>query len=411
MAGVLSRRVWMILGLVVVCVGGLLYLNGRRPAPLVRVAQVSRTDLTSVIASNGKVEPVAPSTLRARFDGFVSRVVATEGQSVRRGELLLTLDDTQMRAQLEQARAQLADQQADLRLARAGGRADEMARLTGDLRASEAQRDLLQRQQQALVKLVAEHAATPDELARNRVALERAQADVEHIRKSKEQFELQAELDKERLELSVSHWQAQVKDLQEKVNSARVVAPQSGVLFSLPVRERDFVHTGDLLADLADLHNVRVRAFVDEPELGGLAPGQRVEVTWDALPDRTWTGRTEAVPQQVVARGSRNVGELLCSISNTEMELKPNTTVNIRIQLDERKNVLAVPRSAVEVSGTGRYVYVVEGNQLQRKEVQVGLSTDTQFEIADGLAENDTVALPGDVPLQDGMTVQVDSAQ
>jgi HlyD family secretion protein len=407
----LSRRVLLILGLVVVCVAALLYWNARRPAPLVRVAKVVRADLKSVIASNGKVEPVAPSTMRALFDGFVSRVVATEGKSVRRGELLLTLDDTQVRAQLEQARAQLAAEQANLRAAEAGGRADELARLTGDLRAAQAQRDLLQRQQEALTKLVADRAATPDELEKNRAALERAKADVEHLGKSKEQFEQQAGLDRERLALSVAHWQAQVQDLQEKVNSARVVAPQSGVLFSLPVRENDFVHTGDLLAELADLRNVRVRAFVDEPELGGLKPGQPVEVTWDALPDRVWTGRTESVPQQVVARGSRNVGEVLCSISNTGMELKPNTTVNIRIQLDERKNVLSVPRAAVEISGAERSVYAVDGNRLRRKQVRVGISNDTQFEVVEGLAENETVALPGDVPLQDGLIVRVDSTQ
>jgi HlyD family secretion protein len=364
-----------------------------------------------MIASNGKVEPVAPQTLRARFDGFVSRVIAVEGKSVRSGELLLTLDDTQVRAQLEQARAQLAAEEADLRAAEAGGRADELARLAGDLRAAESQRDLLQRQHDALTKLVAERAATQDELERTRTALERAKADVDHLRKSREQFEHQVGLDRERLALSAGHWRAQVKDLQEKVNSARVVAPASGTLFSLPVRERDFVRTGDLLADLADLRNVRVRAFVDEPELGGLAPGQAVEVTWDALPERTWTGRTEAVPQQVVARGSRNVGELLCSIANDGMELKPNTTVNIRIQLNERKNVLAVPRAAVEVAGARRYLYLVEGERLRRREIKVGISNDTQFEIVDGVTEGATVALPGDVPLQDSLPVRVDSAQ
>jgi len=411
MAGMLSRRAWVILGLVVVSLGGLLYLNGRRPAPLVRVVKVVRADLKSMISSNGKVEPVAPQTLRARFDGFVSRVVAVEGKSVRSGELLLTLDDTQVRAQLEQARAQLAAEEADLRAAEAGGRADELARLAGDLRATEAQRDLLQRQCDALTKLVAERAATQDELERTRTALERAKADVDHLRKSREQFEQQVGLDRERLALSVGHWRAQVKDFQEKVNSARVVAPASGVLFSLPVRERDFVRTGDLLADLADLRNLRVRAFVDEPELGGLELGQAVEVTWEALPERTWTGRTEAVPQQVVARGSRNVGELLCSISNDRMELKPNTTVNIRIQLRERRSVLAVPRASVEVAGARYYLYFVEGERLRRREIKVGISNDTQFEIVDGAMEGDAVALPGDVALQDGLVVQVDSAQ
>ncbi len=192
MPGMWSRRLWLILGLAAVCVVALLYWNGRSPAPLVRVGKVTRGDLKSVIASNGKVEPVAPSTMRALFDGFVSRVVASEGKTVRRGELLLTMDDTQVRSQLEQARAQLAAEQANLRAAEAGGRADELARLTGDLRAAEAQRDLLQRQQDALTKLVAERAATPDELEQNRAALERAKADVEHLRKSKEQFEQQA---------------------------------------------------------------------------------------------------------------------------------------------------------------------------------------------------------------------------
>jgi multidrug efflux pump subunit AcrA (membrane-fusion protein) len=93
------------------------------------------------------------------------------------------------------------------------------------------------------------------------------------------------------------------------------------------------------------------------------------------------------------------------------MELKPNTTVNIRIQLKERKSALSVPRAAVEVSDARRYVYLVVGSRLQRKEIKVGISTDTQFEIADGLNENDTVALPGDVPLQDGLAVRVDSAR
>jgi len=410
MAGTLSRRVWVILGLAGVSVGGLLYLNGRRPAPLLRITNVTRADLKSMIASNGKVEPVAPQTLRARFDGFVSRVVAVEGQSVRAGELLLTLDDAQVRAQLEQARAQLAAEEAGLRAAEAGGRADELARLAGGLRAAEAQRDLLQRQQDALTKLVAERAATQEELEINRAALERAKADVDHLRKSREQFEQQVGLDRERLALSVGHWRAQVRDFQEKVDSARVAAPAGGILFSLPVRERDFVRTGDLLADLADLRNVRVRAFVDEPELGGLAPGQAVEVTWDALPERTWIGRTESVPQQVVARGSRNVGEVLCSISNDRMELKPNTTVNIRIQLSERKGVLVVPRAAVEVADARRYLYLVEGGRLRRREVRVGISNDTQFEIVDGVSEGQPVALPGDVLLQDGLAVRVDAA-
>jgi HlyD family secretion protein len=405
-----SRRWGLIIGLAVALAGTVLYLNVREPAARIRTATVTRTNLKSAITSNGKVEPAVPHTLRAQYDGFVDRVVAVEGQTVRRGQLLLTLDDTQVRAQLEQARAQLSAEEAALQAAQAGGRADELARVTGDLRAAEAQKSLLQGQRDALTKLVAEKAATPEELQRNAAALERATADVEILRKAREQFERQVGLDRERLALSVAHWRAQTSDLQEKVASARVVAPADGTLFSLPVRARDFVRTGDLLADLADLRNVRVRAFVDEPELGRLAPGQPVEVTWDALPDRTWMGRTETVPQQVVSRGARNVGEVLCSISNDRMELKPNTTVDIRIQLDERSNVLTLPRSAVELTGGSRYVYLVDGEHLRQREVQVGIANEIQFEVLSGVQEGDRVALPGDTALQDGMEVRVESA-
>jgi HlyD family secretion protein len=411
MAAILSRRAWLILGLVAALIAGLLYLNGRRSVAVVRVATVTRTNIRSVISSNGKVEPISPSTLRARFDGFVNRVVASEGKNVRAGELLLAMDDTQIRAQLEQARAELSAEQANLRVAQAGGRADEFARLNGDLQAAQAQLDLLQRQQQSLAKLVPQHAATPEELEKNRADLARAQADVERLKKSKQQFEQQVELDKERLSLSVSRWQAEVKNLQEKLNSARVVAPISGVLYSFSVHQGDFVHTGDLLAEIADLRKVRVRAFVDEPELGELAPGQEVEVTWDALPGHVWKGQTENAPQQVVARGARNVGEVLCSISNQNMELKPNTSVNVRIQYSDLTGVLVVPRAAVEVTGSARYVYQVIGDHLQRKEIKVGVSNDTLFQVVSGLNEGDTVALPAAVPLRDGMRIREVSAQ
>ena len=122
--------------------------------------------------------------------------------------------------------------------------------------------------------------------------------------------------------------------------SARITAPADGTLYSLPVKAGDYVKTGDLLAEMADLHRVRVRAFIDEPELASLEPGEPVKITWDALPNRTWTGKTEVIPKQVVARGTRSVGELLCAVDNQKLELLPNINVNVRIHSNERNNVL-----------------------------------------------------------------------
>lgn len=385
----------------------LLYLNSRRPSARVAVVQASRQTFRSSISSNGKVEPIMPYSLRAKFDGFVDRVIAAEGKNVKKGDLLLTMDDRDIRAQLDQARAQLAAQEDDLRAARAGGRPDQAAKLGADLKSAEVERNLVQRQQETLTKLAAQNAATAEELEKNRATLERADAALDQARKAKQEFEHQVSLAQDRLELLVEHSKTQVNNLEDKANSARVVAPGNGTLYSLPVHAGDFVHTGDLLAAIADLHEVRVRAYIDEPELGQLMAGQTVIVTWDALPGRTWTGKTEILPRQVVALGTRNVGELLCTIANQGMELIPNTTVDVRIEINERADALVVPRGAVQIDGMHRYVYRLDGGRLHRTEIRVGLSNATQFEVLSGITAGDTLALPGDTPLRNNMAVRV----
>ena len=156
----LSRRVWLLLGLAMILVVFLLYLNSRRPSARVAVVQASRETFRSSISSNGKVEPIMPFSMRAKFDGFVNRVIAAEGKNVKKGDLLVTLDDRDIRAQLDQARAQLAAQEDDLQAARAGGRPDQAAKLGADLKSAEVERNLIQRQQETLNKLAAQNAAT-----------------------------------------------------------------------------------------------------------------------------------------------------------------------------------------------------------------------------------------------------------
>src|SRR4029077_11874387 len=215
----LSRRVWLLLGFAILLVVLLLYLNSRRPSARVAVVQASRETFRSSISSNGKDEPITPYSLRAKFDGFVDRVIAAEGKNVKKGDLLLTMDDRDVRAQLDQARAQLASQEDDLRAARAGGRADLVAKLGADLRSADAERNLIERQQETLTKLSAQNAATPEEVEKNRAALERAEASLDQARKAKQEFEHQVSLDRDRLELLVAHSKTQVNNLEDKANS------------------------------------------------------------------------------------------------------------------------------------------------------------------------------------------------
>jgi HlyD family secretion protein len=265
-----------------------------------------------------------------------------------------------------------------------------------------------------LQRLIKQQAATQDELAANDLALTRAQAEVTRLTAAKQEFERGVKLDTNQTALHVEQIQNEVAALNEKVRQGRITAPVDGTLYSLPVKAGDFVKLGDLLAEMADLHKVRVRAFIDEPELGGLEANEPVKITWDALPNKAWMGKTEIIPKQVVPRGTRSVGELLCAVNNDKLELLPNINVNVSINSRERIGVLSVPRGAVAAEGGRRYVFVVRRSQLgvgkstlEKREIHVGIADATNYEVVSGLREDDLVALPGDVDLRDGMTVTV----
>ena len=417
----LRNRILLYLLLAGVLAFVLIKLSGRKPAPKISAVTPVRENLTSFISSNGKVEPREPSTMRAELDTFVENVYVSEGEQVKKGQLLMQLDVKDAAAQLADTRAKLLEAQDDLRVARAGGRPDQAAKVAGDLTNAQKKRERLQKNHEALVHLVAEDAATREELAANELELSDAQGEVARLTAVKQEFDRSVKLAGDSAALKVQQLTDQVAALEEKVRQGRITAPADGTLYalgrdaaSLPLKRQDYVRVGDLLAEMADLHQVRVRAFIDEPDLGGLEVDEPVRITWDALPNKTWPGRTETIPKQVVQRNTRSVGELLCSVNNDNLELLPNTNVTVRINSKERLGVLSVPRGAVEAEGGRRYVYVVKLKQLgvgrstlEKREIHVGIADATSYEVVSGLEEGEWVALPGDVDLRDGMDVIV----
>ena len=398
-------------------------LSQRKPAPKISAVTPVRENLISSISSNGKVEPISPYVMRAGLDTLVEKVNVTEGQQVKKGQLLLELDVKDAAAQLAGTRAKLLQAEDDLRAAKSGGRTDQAAKVLGDLAKAQASRDQLQKNHDALMRLIKEQAATREELDANDLKLTDAQAEVTRLTAAKQEFDRSVRLDSGRGAFQVEQLKNAAAALEDKVRQGRIAAPADGTVYSLgrnggsePLKAGDFVKVGDLLAEMADLHKVRVRAFIDEPDLGGLEENEPVRITWDALPNRTWLGKTESIPKQVVQRNTRSVGELLCSINNDKLELLPNINVDVRINSRERLGVLSVPRGAVEAEGGRRYVFVVRPSQLgqlggkstlEKREIRVGIADATSYEVISGLEEKELVALPGDVDLRDGMDVIV----
>jgi len=275
----------------------LVRISGRQPVAKISATTPVRRNIVASISSNGKVEPIAPVAVRAQLDTFVTKLHISEGQSIKKGQLLLELNVKDAASQLAAAKARLLRAQDDLRVAIAGGRKDEAARINGDLAKAKAERDRLQRNHDSLTRLLAEGAATQDELTANDLALEKMHAEVNKLAAAKKEFDRQANLDESRSSLAVQQAQSEVAALEDKVQQGRIRASIDGTLYAMPVHEGDFVRVGDLLAEMADLHKVRVRAFIDEPEMGALEPDEPVKITWDALPNRVWEGKDGNHPQ------------------------------------------------------------------------------------------------------------------
>jgi HlyD family secretion protein len=180
----------------------------------------------------------------------------------------------------------------------------------------------------------------------------------------------------------------------------------AGVLYSLNVRRGGYLQAGDLVGEVGEVDRVRVVIYVDEPELGRVGPSMAVKVTWDALPGREWLGTVEKTPTQVIALGTRQVGEVLGILDNDNRELPPGANINAEIESSVAENVLTIPKEALRRQGAEMGVFLLNGEIVEWRPVEIGTASITRAEVLSGLTEGDQVALPSEAELTDGALVK-----
>ena len=399
-----GRRWAVIAGIFVVVVIAAILFQVFRPLRIrVTTTMPTRQDIVSSITSNGKIEPIQNSEAHPPIGTTVKQVFAREGERVRKGQVLVQLDDSD-------ARAQLAKATADLRAAESSGGDVQVGNATtsADLSKAQADRDQAQRNLQALQRLQQRGAASQAEVTTAREKLDRANADLAVAQQKAGKQSLQ--IRNQSAEANVANARAGLNLAQQIVRDMRITAPFDGIVYSIPVRQGVWVNPADIVLQMADLSKVHVRTFVDEPEIGHLQVGQKAIITWDALPGRTWQGQVDTVPSTVVNRGTRVVGELLVSVNNQDRTLLPNVNVGVTIMTANHPNALVLPREAVHEEDGKNYIYVVKPNKhLDRREVQLGVANLTHVEIAKGISEGETVAVNSlsPTPLRNDVLVKV----
>jgi len=373
----------------------------------VRAVTVQRGPIRSQISTNGKVEPVQNFESHAPIATTVKRLLVKEGDHVRKGQLLLELDNDDIRAQAARAQAQIKAAQANLAATKNSGTQEEVLTLNAQLAKTRAARDTAQRNLDALKRLQQQGAASEGEVRQAETTLQSVQADLNLLeQKQKDRY---SPPEVASTEAQAAQAQAAYESAEDALSKSSVRAPFDGIVYSLPVKLGAFVQAGDMLLQVADLSHVLVRAFVDEPDVGRLQIGQKVEVTWDAVPGRLWTGAVNSVPATVKRSGNRNVGETTCLIDNQDLRLLPNINVGVTIVVAEHRSVLTLQRDALHIEDNKPYVYRIVDNRLKRQTIEFSLQNLTRVEITSGLSEGDAVAMPAEEtkPLSDGAPVKV----
>jgi len=407
-ASFLTRHRWIVATVAIAAAVVLLAsFISRDPAVPVRAVAAQRSMIRSVVSTNGKVEPLQNFEAHAPVGTTVKKILVREGDHIKQGQLLVQLNDAEARSQAARARAQVLGSEAAIKAVQSGGNREEVLTLESQIVKARTDGDTAQRNLNALRQLQQQGAASPGEVTIAEDQLKRSTADLNLLlQKQKNRY---SDPEIARVEAQNSEAQAALAAAEDVLSQLNIRAPFDGVVYSLPVLQGAYLNSGDLVLQEADLSKVRVRAFVDEPDIGRLAPGDRIDVTWDAMPERTWEGIVSVIPAVIKLHGTRNVGETTCVVDNRDFKLLPNVNVGVTIITAEHRDVLTVPREAVHQDDSKAYVYQIVNNELQRREVQTSISNLTQVEVTAGLSENALVALGplNSKPLRNGLAVKV----
>jgi HlyD family secretion protein len=397
-----KRHVLLILLLFLAAVVFWAYTKKNEP-PRVSFAKVKRETLVSTLITNGKVEPLTYAAVRVDTAGLVVNLPVKEGQRVAKGMLLAELNAPGMQAPLTAAQARVEQAKAELDNIERGGRKTDLVEIESSLNRAKLDREAELRDYNALRRLEEKQAATREQVESARAKLRQSEIEIESL--GHKRAALVVSSDRAVAEAKLRDAEASVQQARQRIAGTVIHSPLTGVLYSLPIRTGAYLNVGDLVANVGVLDRLRVRVYVDEPELGRVVVGLPVTITWDAAPGKRWKGLVEQMPTEIEPLGTRQVGEVLCTIENPGHELVPGTNVNAEIQASVVSGALTIPKEALRRDANGFGALTLSGYTIRWRAVKTGASSISRVQILEGAAEGDAVALPTDFTLRDGEKV------
>ncbi len=316
----------------------------------VTAAIVEKRDMGSLVQATGIIKPKVGAEVKvgARITGKVEHLFANIGDRVKKGQVLVRLEQDDLKARADQAEAAYLEAAAAFDKAKIDLERDKPLAKEGYI--SQQNIDVLQ---------------NAYDMTRARVLKARADQDY----------------------------------AKAQLSYATITAPIGGTIASVTTQQGETVAAGlnaPTFITIIDLNKLEVNAYVDETDVGKIGVGQEAMFTVDTFPDRDFKGKVTAIyPRAVLQENVVNYITLI-SIENSEGKLKPDMTANVTITLKKKKGVLAVLGAAVVREGGKKYV-VLQGKdgKTTRREVKTGWKEGPYLEITSGLKEGDVVVISG----------------
>ena len=384
----------IVVGLALVAGGAAAYqINKKKHAGTeVRLEKVSRRDLVSAVTASGKIEAKTSVDISADITGRIIPIAVRECDLVDKGQFLIQIDPAQYQAAVSRAQGVVGSAEATLTQARAN--------LDQAERAWNRARQLTQLGPNLIAPEAAEQARTSYDVAQANWQATRAQ-----------------------LEQS----RASLQEARDNLAKTRLTSPIAGRVVRLAVEEGEVAVPGTfsretgLLMTVADLSVILAKVQVDETDVVRLSANDSVQVTIDAYPDTSFTGRVTEISHSAqltatqTASGSNDRAvdfDVEVTLDNPPRDVRPDLSCTARMVTDTRGRALSIPIIALTVRDHERVpiedstmdttrlkrlgkeaegVFVVRDGQATFRPVKVGIAGDEYFEVIDGLREGETI--------------------
>lgn len=398
------KKIVLIAVLILLAAGAAWIYRWKSAPPEVAVTAARVETLVDTLATNGKTEPVEYRIVLAEREGTLTRLFAEKGRHVAAGAVIANIESRDARSALDAAQARAAQAKAEMEVFEQGGRTAEIAEIDGAAARLKLQLKAAERELESSQRLAEKKYATAQEVLQAQDQVEQLQSQLRSLTAKRAALVMPS--DKTAARARLRDAESAVEIARHRLELGVVRAPISGTVYQVEPKTGAYLEPGGELARIGRVDRLRVTVYVDEPELGRIAAGMPVTITWDALAGKQWNGAVEKVPAQIVAFGTRQVGEVICIIDNPGQELYPGANVNASIRSRSVENVLTIPKETLRRENGVEGVYVAAAGVLKWRPVKTGVSNVTRIQVLNGLQAGDALLLPLERPIKDGMIVK-----